>query len=261
MTIARNSGVGLPVFASSGGERRIVFAHGLQGLGERALAGNKPLVDAGWSVATFDQRGHGDATPIYDGSGYDADAMGADLWAVADAMGWDRCWIGGGSMGAATSFRAAALHPERVEGLIQVCPALWMQEHPAIWMFDLIADQLRDSGIDGVIELWTKFMTQVGATPEQLAFLEDLRLHDPKSLECALRNVPRWVFADADNEFASFDFPVVVVCWDGDYIHPLDRGRATAAAANVNPIEVDYVKVQADPLFVASVLADELRSR
>jgi hypothetical protein len=63
------------------------------------------------------------------------------------------------------------------------------------------------------------------------------------------------------SEFAAFDFPVAVVCWDGDYIHPLDRGRATAVAANVDPIEVDYATVQADPLYVASVLADELRSR
>ncbi len=261
MTVARNEDVELPVFVAAGGDRQLVFAHGLQGLGERALAGNAPLVDAGWSVACFDQRGHGDATPIYDGTDYDADAMGADLWAVADAMGWDRCWVGGGSMGAATSYRAALLHPERVEGLIQVCPALWTEAHPAVWLFDLISNQLRDDGIDGLIALWTKFMTEVGATPEQLAFLEDLRLHDPKSLECALRNVPRWIFANAVADFASFDFPVVVVCWDGDHIHPLDRGRATAAAANVDPIEVDFAKVQADPLFVASVVADELRSR
>jgi pimeloyl-ACP methyl ester carboxylesterase len=261
MSIARHGDVGLPIYASGDGERRLVFAHGLQGLGERALAANRPLVDAGWSVACFDQRGHGDATPVYDSSGYDADAMGADLWAVADAMGWDRCWIGGGSMGAATSFRAAKLHPERVEGLVQVCPALWTAEHRAVWLFDQIANQLRDEGVDGLIRLWTTFMTQVGATPEQLAFLDDLRLHDPESLECALRNVPRWIFEDAEAEFASLDLPVIVVCWDGDYIHPIETGRSTARAAGVDPIEVEYAKVQADPLLVATLLADELRSR
>src|SRR4029077_20772093 len=112
------------------------------------------------------------------------------------------------------SFRAALQQPERVEGLIQVCPALWTVEHQAVWLFDQIANQLQDEGVDGLIELWKKFMTQVGATEDQLAFLDDLRLHDPKSLECALRNVPRWVFGNAAREFASFDFPVVVVCWD-----------------------------------------------
>jgi pimeloyl-ACP methyl ester carboxylesterase len=259
--IARNGDVELPVFAAGDGERKIVFAHGLQGLGERALAGNAPLVDAGFSVACFDQRGHGDATPIFDPSGYDADAMGADLWAVADTCGFDRCWIGGGSMGAATSFRAALQQPERVEGLIQVCPAIWTVEHQAVWLFDQIANQLRDEGIDGLIGLWSTYMRQLGATDEQIAFLDDLRLHDPKSLECALRTVPRWTFTDGPSEIASFDFPVIVVCWDGDYIHPLDTGRAVAAPANVTPIETDFAAVQADPLFVATVLADELRSR
>src|SRR5439155_21915586 len=103
-----------------------------------------------------------------------------DLWAVADAAGFDRCWIAGGSMGAATSFRAAVQHPDRVEGLIQVCPAIADTEHQAVWLFDQIANQLRDKGIDGMIELWKEFLAQVGASEDQLAFLDDLRLHDPK---------------------------------------------------------------------------------
>jgi pimeloyl-ACP methyl ester carboxylesterase len=258
MTVARNESVELPIYPSGGGPRKLIFAHGLQGLGSRALAGMKPLVDAGWSVASFDQRGHGDATPVFESAGYDPDDMGRDLWAVADALGWERCFIGGGSMGAATSFRAAVQSPERVEGLVQVCPAISNAEHQAVWLFDQIANQLRDKGIDGVIELWTEFMKQIGATDEQLAFLEDLRLHDPKSLECALRSVPRWTFDDFPKAFGSFDFPVHVVCWDGDYIHPLDVGRAAAEAAGVQPMEVDYLAVSNDPMFVADVLAERL---
>lgn len=256
--IARNGDVELPTFVNGSGPKNLVFAHGLQGLGSRALAGNAPLVEAGWTVATFDQRGHGDATPILQPHGYDAEAMGSDLWAVADAAGFDRCWIGGGSMGAATSFRAAVQCPERVEGLIQVCPAIWNTEHQAVWLFDLIANQLAEKGIDGVIALWREFLAQVGAGEDQLAFLDDLRLHDPKSLECALRSVPRWTLPDMPDAFASFDFPVIVVCWDGDYIHPLEVGRGVANAAKIDPIEVDFQAVQSDPLFVASVLAERV---
>ena len=259
MTVARNNDVELPIYTDGSGDKKMIFAHGLQGLGSRALAGCKPLVDAGWTVACFDQRGHGDATPIFESSGYDADAMGRDLWAVADALGWDRCVIGGGSMGAATSFRAAILDPLRVETLVQVCPALSDEEHQAVWLFDQIANQLRDKGIDGVIELWTEFMKQIGATDEQLAFLDDLRLHDPKSLECALRSVPRWTFDDFPEAFETFSFPVHVVCWDGDYIHPLHVGHDAAEAAGVEAMELDYLAVQSDPMFVSTILADALQ--
>lgn len=256
--IARNGDVELPVYKAGDGRKHLVFAHGLQGLGSRALGGNQPLIDAGWSVACFDQRGHGDATPIFDASRYAPDAMGEDLWAVADAAGFDRCWIGGGSMGAATSFRAAVQRPERVEGLIQVGPAFGNMEHQAVWLFDQIANQLRDKGISGMVELWKEFLEQAGAKDDDLAFLDDLKLHDPKSLECALRSVPRWIFSDFPNAFASFDFPVVVVCWDGDYIHPFDIGRTTALAANVEPFEIDFQAVQNNPLFVGALLAERL---
>ena len=258
MTVARNEGVELPMWVDGDGDRKLIFAHGLQGLGSRSRDGNAPLVDAGWSVASFDQRGHGDATPIYDPSGFDADAMGRDLWAVADAAGWDRCWIGGGSMGAATSFRAAVQSPERVEGLIQVCPAIASTEHQAVWLFDELANTLADKGIDGAIDLVRQFLAQMGATEEQMTLLDDLRKHDPKSLECALRSVPRWTFADMPSAFESFPFPVVVVCWDGDYIHPLEVGRSVAHAAGVEPIEPEFLNVQSDLLLVATLLSKAL---
>jgi pimeloyl-ACP methyl ester carboxylesterase len=224
----------------------LVFAHGLMGTGAMQRLQLAPLVDAGWKVVTFDQRGHGHATPVTDAAGYDPVAMGADLWAVADAAGLDRCWIGGGSMGAATSFRAARLQPERVEGLIQAVPALRDEAHAMVFGFDAIAGVLHDSGIDGLIAALRRLAASTGRDESDEVFLEELRTHDPESLELALRNVPRWIIEDVPSACSELGFRVVVIGWDNDPIHPLQTAKDIAAAARVELIELDQVQAFTD---------------
>jgi pimeloyl-ACP methyl ester carboxylesterase len=218
---------------------RLVFAHGLMGTGSSQRLMLQPLVDAGWTVVTFDQRGHGTSSPVTDASGYDPDAMGADLWAVADAAGFDRCWIGGGSMGAATSFCAARNVPGRVEGLIQAVPALKETPHELAWVFDGLADRVRDAGIDGLIETLDEFMVQMGRTEPDEVFRAELRTHDAGSIELALRNVPQWCIPDIPSALGTFPFPVIVQGWDNDPIHPLPFAKECAAAAGIELLELD----------------------
>jgi pimeloyl-ACP methyl ester carboxylesterase len=236
----------------------LVFAHGLMGTGAMQRMQLAPLVDAGWKVVTFDQRGHGDAAPVTGAAGYDPVAMGADLWAVADAAGLDRCWIGGGSMGAATSFRAARLQPKRVEGLIQAVPALRDAAHPMVFVFDAIAGVLHDEGVEGLITALRKLAASVGRDESDEVFLEELRSHDPESLELALRNVPRWIFDDVPSAFAQLGFRVVVIGWDNDPIHPLQTAKDIAAAAGVELIELDQVKVFTDRALLGRTLLNSL---
>jgi pimeloyl-ACP methyl ester carboxylesterase len=224
----------------------LVFAHGLMGTGSMQRMQLAPLVGAGWKIVTFDQRGHGDATPVTDASGYDPVAMGADLWAVADAAGLDRCWIGGGSMGAATSFRAACLQPDRVEGLVQAVPALRDEAHPMVFVFDAIAGVLHDEGVEGLIAALKKLAANVGRDESDEIFLEQLRSHDPGSLELALRSVPRWILEDVPSAFAGVGCRVVVIGWDHDPIHPLQTANEIAAAAGVDLIELDQVEAFTD---------------
>ena len=259
MGTAEHDGVQLPYTVDGDGDRHLVFAHGLMGVASLERVALRPLVDDGWTVVTFSQRGHADATPITEPAGYDPEAMGADLWAVADAVGFDRCWIGGGSMGAATSFRAARSRPERVEGLIQVVPAIRDTEHPMTWVFDIIADKLRDDGMDGYVAFIKDFITGSGGTPETAEeFAEALRVHDPASLECALRSVSRWVMADVPSGFAELPFPVIVVGMAGDPIHPLQTAKDVADAAGVELIEGDPAAVQADRAATGRLLAQAL---
>ncbi len=235
-----------------------VFAHGLMGTGAAQRLQLAPLVEAGWKTVTFDQRGHGAATPVTDGSGYNPVAMGADLWAVADAAGLDRCWIGGGSMGAATSFCATRLQPHRVEGLVQAVPALCDEAHPMIFGFDAIAGVLHDQGIDGLIAALRQFATAAGRDESDEVFLEQLKTHDTVSLELALRNVPRWIFDDVPSAFSDLGHRVVVIGWDNDPIHPLQTAKDIAAAAGVELIELDQVQVFADRELFGKVLLDSL---
>jgi pimeloyl-ACP methyl ester carboxylesterase len=246
MGTAERDGIRLPYTIDGDGERHLVFAHGLMGVASLERVALRPLVEAGWTVVTFSQRGHADATPITDAARYDPDEMGADLWAVADAAGFDECWIGGGSMGAATSFRAALAAPERVRGLITVVPAIRDAEHPMVWMFDVLADQLRDNGMDGYVAFITDFLVGNGAGDEAREFAEALRVHDPASLECALRAVPRWRMADVPSAYAGLRFPVIVAGQDNDPVHPLQTARDVAAAAGVGLIELDPMEAQRD---------------
>lgn len=258
-TVKRPDGIEIPyVVQGDGGGPSLVFAHGLMGVGAGQRAQVGPLLDAGWTVVTFDQRGHGGASPVLDASGYDAEAMGDDLWAVADAAGLERCWIGGGSMGAATSSRAAFARPERVEGLIQAIPALRDEAHPMIFAFDALADRLKEAGIEGLIETLRQLIASMSGSEPDERFFDDIRTHDAASLEVALRAVPRWILADVPSGFLDLTFPVIVVAWDNDPIHPLQTARDIASAADVELIELDQATAMADPTTMARALVQAL---
>ncbi|MEX2393092.1 MAG: alpha/beta fold hydrolase [Actinomycetota bacterium] len=245
------------VVDGDGSGPKLVFAHGLMGTGAIQRSQMQPLVDAGWTVATFDQRGHADAPPIHDASDNDPVAMGDDLWEVADAAGFDRCWIGGGSMGAATSWCAARSRPERVEGLIQAVPALRDEPHPAIFMFDALAGIVAESGNAGAVATLRKLSEDAGAPVDEM-FLEQLMRHDTKSLETALRSVPRWVLDDVPGGFADVPFPVIVTGWDDDPIHPLQTAKDIAAAAQVELVVTDMAIAREDPSRFGRLLADAI---
>ena len=262
---------GLPTAANEGYEIRyevdgdgnlpaVVFAHGLMGTGSSQRLMLAPLVDAGWTVVTFDQRGHGTSSPVTSAEDYNPDRMGADLWAVADAVGLDRCWIGGGSMGAATSFCAARNVPGRVEGLIQSVPALRDAPHELVWVFDALADRVRDEGIEGLIEMLRTFMENMGRSEADQIFIAELRTHDASSIELALRNVPRWILPDVPSAFANFPFPVIVQGWDADPIHPLQTARDIADVAGIEVLELEQNTVIDDRAVAGRAIAERLAS-
>jgi pimeloyl-ACP methyl ester carboxylesterase len=77
------------------------------------------LVDAGYRVATFDLRGHGESDTTF--RSYDDEAEASDIVALAERLGAPATVIGN-SMGAAAGVIAAAARPELVSSLVLVGP-------------------------------------------------------------------------------------------------------------------------------------------
>jgi pimeloyl-ACP methyl ester carboxylesterase len=76
------------------------------------------------SIATLDQRGHGDSdTPV--DADFSIEACGRDVLAALDAAGWSRAIVVGHSWGASVALRAAALAPDRVAAVALIDGGLW----------------------------------------------------------------------------------------------------------------------------------------
>lgn len=118
-----------------------VFVHGLEG----DLRNWDPIVDEiGGRVSCF----------RYDlrGCGLSADPGGMfdhaeDLAALLDAAGIDRCALVGVSKGAATALKLALDHPERVERLVLISPAIVAWEWSDEWV--LIRQPIIDAARSG----------------------------------------------------------------------------------------------------------------
>ena len=70
------------------------------------------------TVVTFDLRGHGASDQPDDPAAYSFARLGADIIAVADAVGLDEFVLLGHSMGGMISRRIAVDHAHRLRGLI-----------------------------------------------------------------------------------------------------------------------------------------------
>jgi 3-oxoadipate enol-lactonase len=215
----------IPYRVFGDGPRRMLFAHSLFANGLESEAVAEPLLAAGWSVVMPDQRGHGTAERVSRPDQLALDELGRDLLAVLDDLGWNSAWLGGGSMGAATSLAAAALAPHRADGLALLAPAVGGEPNPAFGWFTELADELAARGPDAAADLWSSRLTDDVA---------DNPLHrmagDPVNLECILRALPSWNLDRALAALADYDRPAVVFAWKDDPIHPWRVAEETAKA-------------------------------
>jgi pimeloyl-ACP methyl ester carboxylesterase len=77
------------------------------------------LVAAGYRVATFDLRGHGESDTTF--TSFDDEAEASDILALADHLG-SKAAVVGNSMGSAAGVIAAAQRPELITSLVLVGP-------------------------------------------------------------------------------------------------------------------------------------------
>lgn len=124
-------------------------------------------------AVALDVRGHGRSAPPRDGS-YALAAMGADVLAVADALGLPRFVLAGHSQGASVAIAAAAAAPGRVAGLLLLDPATDARLMPRDQAEGLLA-ALRSEAYPQVTEAYWREQLAGARPPVAERLLADLR--------------------------------------------------------------------------------------
>jgi pimeloyl-ACP methyl ester carboxylesterase len=168
----------------------IVFLHSLGGNGGQWALQLDHVRRQRRGVA-LDFRGHGESDPAEDGD-YSVAGLASDVAAVADQLSLRRFVLAGHSLGATVAIAYAALHPERVAGLLLVDPNGDLSRLPEKESRPFL-ESLR---ADSLAELESYFrQLVVGGDPDAAGWvLEDLRLtHEDavvKATESSLRYQP-----------------------------------------------------------------------
>jgi pimeloyl-ACP methyl ester carboxylesterase len=210
----------------------VVLCHGITATRRYVLHGSKALPRAGYTVTTYDARGHGDSAPAPVGEGYGYPRLVADLERVVDSqVGDERFLLGGHSMGAHTAAAYALRHPQRLAGLVLIGPTYMGAVEPAsLKYWDGLAAALDNDGFDGFVAYIGE---KQGIDPRWqesvLRFTRERiqRQRHPQALVEALREVPRSRPFESLEELAGLDVPVLVVASNDE----ADPGHPYAAAA------------------------------
>lgn len=104
-------------------------------------------------VVRYDTRGHGQS-PVPDGP-YSMDDLADDVIALLDTLGVEKAHVVGLSLGGMTGIRLAARNPDRVDRMVLLCTAAFLEVGPA---YTERAAQVRAQGTavvaEGVVSRW-----------------------------------------------------------------------------------------------------------
>ena len=221
------------VVRRGGAGRPFVWAHGLtSSMAKEDEAGlfDWSRLQADHEVVRYDARGHGRSGAAGGGAAqYGWDALAGDLFAVADACGFERFAAGGASMGAATTLHAALSQPERIEAMVLVIPPTAWESRPAQRsLYEGSADLVEQAGIEGLMEARAALPPPpiFAGHPELLGSPPDVAAD---VLPTVLRGAAATDLPPLD-QLAGLDQPTLVLAWEGDPGHPVSTATALAGA-------------------------------
>lgn len=119
-TVHTIDGIDIPVWTAGDGGRKFLFLHGWVSDCRLLHPLMECVAETGSRVAAFDMRGYGDRKGA--GGPYDCVTMAKEAFAVANALGWDDFALVGHSMGGFVAQYMMTLFPERISGIVLVCP-------------------------------------------------------------------------------------------------------------------------------------------
>jgi pimeloyl-ACP methyl ester carboxylesterase len=235
-----------------------------------------PYLARHFRVITFDGRGNGRSDRPAGAEANSTDEFAADALAVLDATGTERATLVGMSCAALWGTILAADHPERVDGIVYIGPAVRLAAG-----FPERDEHRFDEPLD-TDEGWAKYNSYYWKR-DYLGFLEFFwsecinEPHSTKPIEdCigwALETTPE-TLADTTRGIgvprseklratcARVQCPTLVIHGDGDKIRPLAQGEALAEATRgelVTPEGAGHIPTARDPVKVNLLLRDFIR--
>jgi pimeloyl-ACP methyl ester carboxylesterase len=214
-----------------------VLCHGITATRRYILHGSSALSRAGYTVVTYDARGHGESDPAPPGEGYGYPQLVGDLERVVEAeVSEGAFFLAGHSMGAHTAVAYALRHPERLAGLALIGPVYTgMIEQASLEYWDGLSAALEAGGVDGFIAyIDAEQGTDSRWRDSVLRFTRERLLlqRHPEALAEALREVPRSRPFESMDELRALEIPALVVASndDADPGHPYEAAVAYAEA-------------------------------
>jgi pimeloyl-ACP methyl ester carboxylesterase len=213
----------------------IVLCHGITATRRYVVHGSRQLQRGGFTVVSYDARGHGESDPAPGGHGYGYPQLVGDLESVVAAGAAEGPFVlAGHSMGAHTAVAYALSHPERLAGVVVIGPVYAGEVATAtLEYWDGLSAALASGGIDGFLAYIDRHQEIDSAWREPvLRFTrERMLLHRHlDALAVALREVPRSRPFGSLRDLGRLEVPALVVASHdaADPGHPFEVARAYA---------------------------------
>ena len=195
-------------------------------------------------VVTFDGRGNGRSDRPHGVQAYLEREFAADALAVMDATGTERATLAGVSCAALWATLLAADHPERVDGIVYIAPAVGLAPgHPERQVYAFDEEHDTDEGWAKYnSHFWSRdyrtfleyFFEQCFNEPHSTKHIEDAvgwgLETDPETLADTTRAISLCGLESFRDTCARVRCPVLVVHGDADLIRPHAQGAALAEA-------------------------------
>jgi pimeloyl-ACP methyl ester carboxylesterase len=173
---------------------------------------------------TLECRGHGNSE-LGDPNQLSIATFAADAVALLDHLGIRQAIVGGISLGAALSMRLAALHSDRVAGLILARPAWVVGPSATMVPYLEIAALLRKFGArEGALRFETSACLAAVAvvSPDNAASLKSFFSQpNPANTIALLSTIPNDSPGIDEETIAAIQVPALVIGTRQDFVHPL----------------------------------------
>lgn len=211
--------------------RTLFFVHGWTMNTEFWEYQTEAMLEAGFRVVAYDQRGCGRSSQA--AFGFDFDTLADDMDAVMRALDLRDVVVVAHSMGCALVARYLSRHgASRVAKVVlasTTTPGLFLDPAAAQAVDDRLVAAIRADRPRYLAELAQPFFSPVKVTPELLRWGVDLALK--ASLRAAVAYTRTNVHADMRGDLGAFSMPTLIVHGSGDISTPLAQSGARTAAA------------------------------